>query len=109
MEPKSSEGDVLCYICGKNGHKAKDCCGVGCSVCGKLGHDGWGCNEDRFKYGRVGTNRAICYYCRKARCFFMGSRNVSLVELYSKSRLGFMPFTLDQHDVSQKRVLIKIE
>nr|GFA09118.1 DNA-binding protein HEXBP [Tanacetum cinerariifolium] len=38
MEPKS--GDVLCYICGKNGHKAKECCGVGCYKCGKVGHIG---------------------------------------------------------------------
>nr|GEW23329.1 zinc finger, CCHC-type [Tanacetum cinerariifolium] len=38
MEPKSS--DVLCYICGKNGHKAKECCGVGCYKCGKVWHIG---------------------------------------------------------------------
>nr|GEY92942.1 DNA-binding protein HEXBP [Tanacetum cinerariifolium] len=62
----SEGGDVLCYICGKNGHKAKECCGVGCNVCGKVGHDGWGCNEDRLRDGRVGTNGAICYHCGKA-------------------------------------------
>nr|GEU34313.1 putative retrotransposon protein [Tanacetum cinerariifolium] len=72
-EPKSSGissnsegGDVLCYICGKNGHKAKECCGIGCNVCGKVRHNGLGCNEDRFRDGRVGTNGAICYYCGKA-------------------------------------------
>nr|GEZ00729.1 DNA-binding protein HEXBP [Tanacetum cinerariifolium] len=49
----SEGGDVLCYICGKNGYKAKECCGVGCNVCGKVGHDGWGCNEDRLRDGRI--------------------------------------------------------
>ncbi|PWA38787.1 ABC transporter A family member 7 [Artemisia annua] len=37
QQPNTSNqggGDVFCYICGKNGHKAKDCCGVGCYECG---------------------------------------------------------------------------
>ncbi|PWA98993.1 ATP-dependent RNA helicase DED1 [Artemisia annua] len=63
-------GDVLCYICGKNGHKAKDCCGTGCYKCGKLGHvggygprceGGWDCERE----GLIGTYNAICYYCGK--------------------------------------------
>ncbi|GJU82100.1 DNA-binding protein HEXBP [Tanacetum coccineum] len=68
MEPKS--GDVLCYICGKNGHKAKECCGVGCYKCGKVGHIGRimsRCNGDvnGDMEGFVGHYSAICYYCGK--------------------------------------------
>ncbi|PWA43495.1 hypothetical protein CTI12_AA535050 [Artemisia annua] len=64
-------GDVVCYICGKSGHKAKDCCGVGCYECGKLGHipRGWPpCNGDvnGELQGLVGKGGGICYYCGKA-------------------------------------------
>ncbi|GKE37362.1 DNA-binding protein HEXBP [Tanacetum coccineum] len=75
MEPKSSSassqgGDVLCYICGKNGHKAKECCGFGCYKCGKVGHIGRArsrCNGDANgdMEGFVGHYSAICYYCGK--------------------------------------------
>ncbi|GJW61994.1 gypsy type transposase [Tanacetum coccineum] len=73
MEPSTSSsqgGDVLCYICGKNEHKAKDCCGVGCYECGELGHinrDWRPCNGDvnGELLGRVGGGGRICYYCGK--------------------------------------------
>ncbi|PWA45527.1 protein RNA-directed DNA methylation 3 [Artemisia annua] len=55
----SQGGDVLCYICGKNGHKARSCCGRGCYRCGQVGHIAWGCNEVKGIRGGGG----VCYSC----------------------------------------------
>ncbi|GJQ95964.1 protein root primordium defective 1 [Tanacetum coccineum] len=103
MEPKSSSassqgGDVLCYICGKNGHKAKECCGFGCYKCGKVGHIGRArsrCNGDANgdMEGFVGHYSAICYYCGKggyiadcSKCGETGHMDSEILSLVNEKR-----------------------